>query len=506
MTGEKYIKQAIIASLCEHPNSEKYRARAFEGENLQNVLDVLSGSAHTLRKRDFLAPDDDGHCIVDTPGFWKNLDKVLAILEKNGEKFTIDDFIAPLEPKTERTLLGSAREHDGLKKLFSFDVWKGRYDEMERLWYRVPVPARRETFGEQGFYSIELKRQFMAFEGKSVPEDSLNAAGISVASLFSSVKERGDYEEIKRKLSEKGDFLRKEYVLLLDESGDTLFGNEMAWKRYEDIVNNLHANGQQFEVADFIRQVGTRPTILMRASQSDGDALSQIFTPAHWEGRLSDMMDLWSVMKPAWKAGSLTPEGFDYAYAEAESLTYGRLVDFSALASKADLTRPLNPDAVASNTERPVLPLGLRAFWHNADAITAQLREKGEGLTTADLRVKTGQMGNSCLMNAVKFGTFDKVIDIAVKSGNPITLDDFLSRDRHGVRLLDILADRRELALAFRPEIWVGRVTEMKKLWEHVRASDRPQDDFIQRAEIAVKQATLRQQTGNRFRLGGGPK
>ena len=58
MSGGKYIKQAIIAALCEHPDKDKYSARAFSGEGLNKTVDALSNTAHQLTKADFLSPDE----------------------------------------------------------------------------------------------------------------------------------------------------------------------------------------------------------------------------------------------------------------------------------------------------------------------------------------------------------------------------------------------------------------------------------------------------------------
>ena len=109
-------------------------------------------------------------------------------------------------------------------------------------------------------------------------------------------------------------------------------------------------------------------------------------------------------------------------------------------------------------------------------------------------------MGNPLLMNAVKFGHFDKVVDIARKSGQPVTLDDFLSKDKHGNSLLNILADRNQLSLAFSPDLWAGRVADMKTLYTHVRVNDRTQVDIMQ-CEVAANQATLKMQMKDKFRL-----
>jgi hypothetical protein len=492
MSGGRYIKQAIIAALVEHPEQEKYKTRAFSGENLTAMMEAIAEQGNKLTKADFLTPDDEGKYIVDTPGFWKNFDKVRDIVAKSGEKFVMEDFTKYLDRNETRNLLDSAREHGGLAKIFAVETFNGRYDEMERLWYKVPVPSRRDLFKNDGLLDPSLKRSMLAAEGRVMPEDNLAKAGLTPTDLRNAFQERGNYEEVTRKLSAVGDYLRKDYLLLPDSSGDTVFYYQGAWDKFDDISRNLKAHGEKFETADFVRQVGFVSNILTRASERK--ALYRVFNAEHWEGRLADMQDLWGQVKEGWKTASMTSKDFDTSYAEAESKTYAKNVNFAALSGKADLLKPLEANGPA------ILPLGLKAFWDNF--ATAQASLGNDTLTVSDLRQTSGYMGASVLMGAVKFGHFDKVVDISRKSGEPLTLDDFLSKDRHGNSLLNILAERNQLSQVFTPDLWAGRVDDMKTLWTHVRINDRSQVDIAQ-AEVAAKQATLKLQAKDRFKLGG---
>jgi hypothetical protein len=496
MSGERYIKQALIAALVDHPDQDKYKTRAFSGANLEKVMEALSQQKQSLTKADFLTPDDDGKYIIDTPGFWKNFAKVLDIVTKSGEKFTFDDFTKPLTRddyrNEQRDLLDSARQNNGLGQIFAADVWQGRFDEMERLWYRVPIPARRDLFRNEGYLDPALKRGLLKAEGRTCPEDGLTAAGVTRGDFFSMFEARGNFEEVQRKLSTAGDYLRKDYLLLPDNNGDTIFYNGGAWDKFAQMSSELKTRGEKFEVADYVRQVGTRPNILTRAFERR--ALDKVFAPEQWVDRLPDMLELWKNMREGWKITPMTARDFDNAYAEAENRTFAPKADFAHVQSKQSLLSPLNPGAGA-----PVLPLGLKAFWDDYAANAARLPANA-GLTVADLRTTSGHLGKSVLMNAVKFGHFDKVLDISRASSQPVTLDDFLSKDRHGNTLLNQLAERNQLAQAFAPDLWAGRVAEMKTLWSNVRVNDRAQLDF-QQAEVAAKQATLKLGAKEKFKL-----
>jgi hypothetical protein len=269
------------------------------------------------------------------------------------------------------------------------------------------------------------------------------------------------------------------------------------WSRYDDIVSSLQAKGDRFEMRDFLRQVGNVPNMLMRAFEKG--ALNKVFTAAHWEGRLSDMLDLWSHVKDGWKISPMTVNDFDKAYAEAESLTFGGGLLFKDIGSKGDLLRRIGDGSPA------VIPLGLKAFWDHFSDADERLKALGEKITLADLRQKSGQMGNSCLMGAAKLGHFARVVEISRQCGETLTLDDFLAKDRHGNTMLNILTERGELAAVFAPDLWAGRLTDMKTLWTHVRVADRRQID-MQQVEVAVRQATLKMQAKNKFKFPGGPK
>lgn len=498
MSGERYIKQALIAALCEHPDMEKYKARVFSGPNLNEVMEAVAEQRNRLSKADFLSPDDEGKYIIDVPGFWKNFDKVLELVGKNGEKFTFDDFTKSLNrTEPQRSLLDSAQEFGGIRKIFSFETWQGRFDEMEMLWYKVPVPVRREAFKNDGLLDLDLKRRLFAAEGREMPEDRLAKSGLSVADIRQGFAVVGAYEELNRHLKQSGDYLRKEYLLLPDRSGYTMFCDAPVWNRYEDIVKNLQEKGDRFEMRDFLRQVGNVPNMLMRAFEKG--SLNKVFTPAHWEGRLPEMLELWSHVKDGWKISPMTVSDFDKAYAEAESLTCGKEISFKDIESKAALLRRIG------DSEPAVIPLGIKAFWDHYAEADERLKTLGEKITLGDLRQKSGHMGNSCLMSAAKLGHFAKAAEISRQSGEALTLDDFLAKDCQGNTMLNILTERGELGMVFTPDLWAGRLTDMKTLWTHVRVADRQQID-MQQVEVAVRQATLKMQAKNNFKFQTGPK
>ncbi|MDD9901786.1 MAG: hypothetical protein OXT65_12490 [Alphaproteobacteria bacterium] len=495
MSDDRYIKQAIVASLCERSDAEKYRELAFNKDNMSALMDAFTQQSRKITKADLFAPDDEGKILIDTPGFWKNFEKIHALIKSNGDHFTYDDFASPYSSSAMRSLMDSAEEFNGFHKIFRPEVWEGDYDRMEKLWYETPMPARESVGNEQGYIDIGLKRTVMASEGRVPPEDGLSQRGYSRADFFGvfSMQSKSTSAFI-NKLHDDGDYFRKEYALMPDNGGDTIFYHPKAWSAYDDVVKDMKAHGERFEVSDFLKRNGATASILHRAAHHK--TLDKVFKPDHWKDRLEDMVTLWSHVADGWKMPPMTPAAFDNAYAAAESMTYGARLPANDMAAKSVLLTPVNPGA-----QHPVRPLGMRDFWGYADTVATQLLSKGEKMTRADFMQPSGVMGETCLMQAAKSGNFAGAARFLLKFGEKLELDDFLKRDARGDTLLNVLADRRQLDDVFMPELWVGRVAEMQGVIQKLRVRDREQID-VEAIGVRVRQATVRQQVKKtRFKL-----
>jgi len=484
MSNGIYIKQAIMASLCEHPRAKEYMERAFSQDNIQSGIEALKDT-QSLKIADIFIPDDDGLFIIDNAASWKNFDKLVKVINANKESFTFEEFSKPLG-KNGRSLIDMAIEHSALDKVFSLDLWKGNFDEMERLWYRVPVPHRKAVFSNEGLIPLDLKRELFEYEGRITPEDRLLKSGLRPVDVYQAFSNRRSFDELNTKLESNGDYLRKEYVMIVDVSGNTIFDHRaVAWNFYDEFIKDLQKHGEKMEVTDFVRQVSYAHNVFSRAAEHR--VLNKVFNPNHWEGRLDDMLELWGAALDGWKISPMTVSDFDNAYLKAENLTYAETFKELKFKGKSDLLKPLNS---TENGEKPVMPLGLKCLWDSFEEIQTSLNNVGDRLTVSDLRIKTGQMENTFLITAVKLGHFDKVVKLSKSSNEKITLDDFLSKDHHGNSLLEILAEKNQLAEVFNPDIWVGRVTEMQTLWSNVGAMHRTQIDFS-KMSVKAKQATL---------------
>jgi len=470
------LKRALVASLTEHPAADFYCKAAGISAQLAQEL----AQTQALGKADVLARDENGKPFMDAPAGWKNFAKIAELVRLGGENFTYDDFVSPIIPDTNKTLLSFAVTHGGMASIFTVDIWKGRFEEMEKVWFKVPNLDRRSS---GGVVPLALKRELLAAEGKEVPEDRLAKAQVSHNDIRNTGPSESTFSEVNSKLQRAGDYFRKEYALLPDFAGDSMFDRRGSFARFDDIQKIMNAHGERFEVADYLKQLASAPSLLKRAAEQD--ALDKVFAPAQWADRLPDMLKLWSNVLDAWKKSPMTAQDFDTAYTQAEALTYAKRL--KPVNGKADLLTPLN----AGLNEKPVLPLGLKAVWDKFAAVKEKLAENGEALTMADLRLPSGQMGDTCLMSAVKSGHFDKVVEIANQSGQPLTVDDLVSTDGHGNTLVNILAEKGHLSQIFTLAAWTGQLGDMRKVWSHVSAANRDQINYHE-LESSVTQATLK--------------
>lgn len=487
------IKQAFIAVLCEHPDADSYKSRAFSGDSLFELQKAMADGGQNITKEDFLTPDDAGKYIVASEGGWRNFDKVVDIVHRNGEKFEAEDFRK--EIGMGKTLLDSAEQHGGLSKIFNAEVWAGRYEEMEKLWFHVSAPARRRFNDGEGL--LPIKREIYKAEGKTVREDDLKEKGVDYRDIPQLFTERGRFEEIQRKLAAHNDTLKKEDLFFVDKDGDTLFHDANAWDNFGKITALLEKNGEQLDVDDFLfKRREYSKNILQRAVEHD--ALDKVFAAKLWVGRIDSMVDLWSNLKPGEK-GRFGDKDFEDAVAEAEDLTYGKLVTIDDGLTKATLLTALNPD-----DEKQVLPLGLKTVWQNIEKIEEILGAKGEKITIDDLRQKSGKQENTNLMCGTKAGFFDKIVEMSVKSGDALSLDDLTTRNRQGTNVLQMLAEQKQLDLAFTPELWAGRVNEMQTLWQNVPLKEKHQVDYEDvHSKVTIASVKMRKnhKLGNRPKL-----
>lgn len=487
--NDSSLKQAFIATLCKHPKASDYQQDAFRSADIMGLYKKLKEAGETLNKSDFLGTDKSGEYFLGSARAWDNFHHIVEILRENGEEFTADDFLTVKEGSYyQRPLIESVVSHDKVDKLFSADVWKGRFEEMENLWYYIPPNKRGQLAqDEDGRIPLKLKREVLGLDEQTpLREESLKKIGIDYKAVPDMFSKRGTFDAFLQTLYENNTPLKKEDLLFVNKDGDTMFHNAAAWQYYDKIVDSLQQSGQSFGIEELTFKRGRKPSILERAAQHK--MLHKVFEPRFWIGQVDEMVGLWDNLPPAQKV--LTGRNsFDTIVADVENMTYRSYVSLNEDMTSASLTAPI---VANDGKQSKVLPIGLRDTWDNMDIVREKLQAKNDDLKVAHLRQTSGALENTVLMAAAEAGQFDKVLDIVRSDSDTLQVQDFLKPNKNGVSLLDVLIEKRQLKKAFAPEIWAGRLREMHILWNNVQNRDRGQVDF-QKVVSQVNQMTVRQ-------------
>lgn len=89
-------------------------------------------------------------------------------------------------------------------------------------------------------------------------------------------------------------------------------------------------------------------------------------------------------------------------------------------------------------------------------------------LSLAQLRCVSEASGEYGMIDMVKAGHFDRVVKLALKTSEDRLLPaDLLLKSKTGPDVLVYLARQGQLALAFNPQLWVGRTAQMESVWAY---------------------------------------
>lgn len=500
------LKNAFIATLCKHPKAADFQKDAFNKADIKGLYKKLKDAGEVITKADFLAKDENDNCFLTYERAWDNFHFIVDIVRENGEEFTAEDFLQISDDSYyKRPIIESMSSHRKLDVVFDAHVWQGRFEEMEDLWYYLPPAKRKEMTGDSsGSIPLDLKRQVMGLaDDAELREDELKKIGVDYKDIANMFNHSGSFEAFLQNLYENNMPLKTEDLLFVNREGDTLFHHAAAWNSYDKIMDALKQSGESFGVKELTFKRGRKPSVIERAVQHN--ALDKVFTPKYWVGREEEMVNLWDKLLPAQK--NLKGKSFDGLVADVEDMTYKSFVA-SIHADNVTKDMLLKPIVANDNdkNDSKVIPLGLRSMWQHMEVLRDGLKKRGEDLTVADLRQKTGVLENTVLMVAAESGNFDSVLNIV--SGNSkednLQVQDFLDKNKNGTCLLDILIEKKQLDKVLAPEIWAGRLQEMHIIWNNVPERHRKQVDFS-KIVSKVNRATIRRRGGNR-RLKRGPK
>lgn len=450
-------KKLILAVLCGLPADHKvYKEAAADPAAAAEMLAVTR-----VTKQDLLEPIDGARNVFAFEQTW---DRFARLMAQTGERFTIEDLSRRDAGGT--SLVEYAVQHGKLEQLFTPEIWRGRIEDMDNLYYGVKR-ADREKIDYPAMRSATA-----ALTGIVLAEDKLKKTGMAPSSVRTRLTNGTNITDLRADLARNGDRIRKEYVLMLSSEGDNIFDNSSAFNNMHLWLEDLEKANERLTKADFLRTYGNQKSILQNAMRHD--ALPKIFTPAIWKGRPKEMLELFEQLPPA----DRTRVDIAAVVKTLRETEYGERVRIDSTLSRATLTAPLNQNERWEKDFAPVCALSLTKVWKDIAQVRGTLSARGEKLTTDDLRRPTGFGVDNVMTMAAREGQFAAVMDIAAESGQKITLADLTTANTSGQSIADILIKANQSALMFRAENWVGQAKDMARLWEKLPELQRKAIDF----------------------------
>ncbi|HEY8191164.1 MAG TPA: hypothetical protein VIG74_01975, partial [Alphaproteobacteria bacterium] len=386
-----------------------------------------------ITKKDLFDTIGARHSFLEYAETWEHLDEIIKTIRAGGESFKGQDFTDVV--MNGKSALDFAREKDATKHIFCPEVWEGQGAEMERVWFRIPKDKRDEAS------FLALRRAIANAEGRELREDAFERMGLNLGMLRGACSS-GNFDTVRERLAAHDDHLRASDVFMLDSYGDHILDSSSAINNFDKVYNELMRHGEKLEVTDFLFKHHDRKSILEFATSND--ALGKIFSAKVWQGRPQEMLALLACVPADNRKGIPVNE----LLREIEEETYNSKIVIGPELNKGMLTSVMND---AAKGEMPVRGLGLRKAWEAMPAILRILENNGEQITAEDLRLPSGERGETIMAAAARFGKFDMILDIMAAQNETLSVEELCAKPKDGQSILDSLVKQKKMALIMQP-------------------------------------------------------
>lgn len=453
-------KKLILALICGLPADSKMVQEALQAPG--TGIEALE--TNSIAKEDFLTRPGSDEPLFSHASTWENFSRIVEKLAAQGEQFTARE-LGSVIPGCVSPLLYAERTQS-LPKLFAPEIWKGRLQEADKLFYAATSVERNKL------NYPEVRRAIAAQTGEMTPEDRLQGYGLNHNTVRTNIRQ-GNLAHLTEMLAQHGDHIRKEYVFLLDTAGDNIFEYEDTFKNMDSWLTILENNGERLGRDDFMFKVGNQRTPLDHAVRHG--QLPAVFRTRIWKGHADEMMELFNTLPEVERR----KVEINKVLGELKEAEYGDRIVTDGTVTLDHLVAVLNEEERDSNPNFfEIRALSFARVWKEMGDIRKTLAARGEKLTLDHLRQPTGMAGDTVLTLAARGGYFNHVMDIVTDGNDRLTLEDLTTPGAMGKTALDILVEREELATLFRPEAWVGRGQDLMTLWEKVPAEKQKTVDF----------------------------
>ncbi|MBU0858438.1 MAG: hypothetical protein KJ667_00740, partial [Alphaproteobacteria bacterium] len=452
-------KKLILAVLCGLPVDHKMVKAAVSDPSA--AADMLETTK--ISKADFLTTLGEDDPLFAHEQTWENLPRIAALLKAQGEHFTAQDFMTPLTGVL--SPVRYAERTRKLDKLFSPEIWEGRRQELDKVFYSV-MKVERDKLN-----FTEIRRAVAALTGELTPEDRLKTYNLDPSSVRTKIR-NGNISELKTDLAKHGDRITKEYVFLLDSAGDNIFEFKDTFEQIDKWLPELEAHGERLGKDDFLFSVGDQKTPLQHAINHS--QLPKIFRARIWHGHAAEMLELFEKLPQTERV----KVDIQAVLSELKEAEYGPKVVTGKDVTLETLTSVLNEAERNNGNFFPIHALGFERVWKEMAQIRQTLAEKGQKLTLDHLRQPAGLSGDTVMMLAARGGHFDQVMAIAADAGEVLSVAELTAPGNNGKSLLDVLVTRGEAPSLFKAESWIGRGQELMTLWDKIPQDKRKDIDF----------------------------
>jgi hypothetical protein len=279
------------------------------GTNFADLVKVLEAKGEHLRKGDLLLRDNSNETPLDAFGAWSNFETWYAELEKNGETFTLEDWLT--KRASSKTPLELAVQHNALAKIFTPQHWASDPDGMMTLFEQVPADKRsavdiqdvlnkiiETNFGDQlNVETIRTRHQLFAplpgpamkdHEGKPVAIQPLMLK--KVWEGFGALRERLQQTGADLNLAD----LRRRAGL----TNDTFIHVAVRSGHFDDVLALVRQRKHDsLTIEDLTAKNRRDQTVLDEIVKQD--KVKDLFSPDLWVGRVGEMIQAWNLVPEA---------------------------------------------------------------------------------------------------------------------------------------------------------------------------------------------------------------
>lgn len=297
------IREDFLVSAGISPSAMK--AAIVAGDiNKDQIKSKLAASGDHLRPIDLVSHlDDDGDIPLYSSSGWEGFSKIVAELSSHGEVLTVENFTCRYGARS--SMLMAAEATNNLRHIFNEQVWRGRPQEMIRLYNKISSDEHRKKIDIDDLISHIIEHDL----ARDVDWSMIDRAAIqkpmnmkdSSGGDFHEVRVLGldqawkNIDLIRVSLRNRGDAIRID-----DLRRTTGYFDEPCliraarYSHFSKVMDVLEESGERLSLYDMTRAT-KRGQNLVGALEKTGQ-IDLLLKPALWIGRSEEFGQFWQAL------------------------------------------------------------------------------------------------------------------------------------------------------------------------------------------------------------------